>query len=78
MKKKYYEIVLEGHYNAIYGLLKGFLLGKNQDWTFYFSKKDGIRAETLGESIREWINPEKQDPPRDSRRAFLQGVEKIR
>jgi len=39
MKKKYYEVVFEGHYNAVYGLLKGFLLGKNQKWKFYFSKK---------------------------------------
>ncbi|HOO72131.1 MAG TPA: hypothetical protein PK926_10250 [Spirochaetota bacterium] len=56
MEKKYYELVLEGHYNAIYGLLKGFLLGKNQDWTFYFSKKAGIKIETLGEIIVDWIS----------------------
>jgi len=56
MEKKYYEIVLEGHYNAIYGLLNGFLLGKNRDWTFHFSKKAGIKTETLSEIIVDWIS----------------------
>jgi len=56
MEKKYYEIVLEGHYNAIYGLLNGFLLGKNRDWIFHFSKKAGIKTETLSEIIVDWIS----------------------
>ncbi len=55
MKKKYYEIVFEGHYRAIYGLLEGFLLASNKDWDFYFSKKYGIHQETLAEVILEWI-----------------------
>ncbi|HRZ25688.1 MAG TPA: hypothetical protein P5346_01105 [Spirochaetota bacterium] len=56
MEKKYYELVLEGDYNAINGLLNGFLLGKNHDWTFYFSKKAGVKTETLIEVIADWIS----------------------
>ncbi len=55
MKKKYYEVVFEGHYRAVYGLLEGFLLASNKDWNFYFSRKNGIHQETFGELIMEWI-----------------------
>ena len=54
MKKKYYEVVFEGHYNAIKGLLQGFKLGKNLKWNYYFSKKLGIQTETLAEKISDW------------------------
>ena len=54
MEKKYYEVVFEGHYNAIFGLLKGFLLGKNQNWKFYFSKHIGAKTETLADKIMDW------------------------
>ncbi len=53
--KKYYEIVFEGHYKAIWGLLEGFMLGKNKRWSFFFSEKAGIKTETLTEAMLEWI-----------------------
>ena len=57
MKKKYFEVVFEGYWNAIEGLLQGFILGKGKekDWNYYFSKKVGIKTETLTEIIMEWI-----------------------
>ena len=57
MKKKYYEVVFEGYWNAIEGLLQGFILGKGKEkeWNYYFSKKTGIKTETLTEAIMEWI-----------------------
>ncbi|MCP4137824.1 MAG: hypothetical protein GY754_43080 [bacterium] len=56
MKKKYYEVVFEGHYNAIYGVLKGFLLASNQHWRFYFSKKYGINKETMMDVLKDWVS----------------------
>jgi hypothetical protein len=55
MAKKFYEVVVEGHYDFINGMLEGFLLGKGKNWVFYFSRKAGIKAETLSEKIAEWI-----------------------
>ena len=55
MKKRYFELVFEGHYQTIYGLLEGFILGKGKDWKYFFSKNSGIKTETLSEIIAEWI-----------------------
>ena len=52
---KYYEVVFEGHYRAINGLLEGFRLGAGKDWNFFFSDDAGIKTETLTEIILEWI-----------------------
>jgi hypothetical protein len=55
MEKRYYELVFEGHYKTIYGLLEGFILGKGTDWRYFFSKNAGIKTETLSEIIAEWV-----------------------
>ncbi|PKL37613.1 MAG: hypothetical protein CVV44_14810 [Spirochaetae bacterium HGW-Spirochaetae-1] len=56
MAKTYYEVVFEGHFRAITGLLEGFKLGSGKkDWTYYFSKARGIKTETFTEIILEWI-----------------------
>lgn len=55
MKKRYFELVFEGHYKTIYGLLEGFILGKDKNWKYFFSKNSGIKTETLSEIIAEWI-----------------------
>lgn len=54
MKKKYYEVVFEGHYNTILGFIEGFLVGTQKSWHYFYSKKAGIIAETLNEVCEDW------------------------
>ena len=56
MTKKYYEVVFEGNYNVICGMLEGFLLGKGKKWEWYSSKESGIESETFTEIIKEWAS----------------------
>jgi hypothetical protein len=56
MGKNYYEVVFEGSYNIICGMLEGFLLGKNVKWEWYSSKEAGIETETFTEIIKEWAS----------------------
>lgn len=53
-RKKYYEVVFEGKYETIWGMLEGFLLANNEKWEFWFSRKSGIETETFAEAILEW------------------------
>jgi len=55
MEKQYYELVFEGHFEAIKGILEGFLLAENQKWKYYFSDKCCIKTETFAEVVLEWI-----------------------
>jgi hypothetical protein len=52
---KYYEVVVEGHDKAIIGLLEGFILGSGKSYVFMTSREAGIKTETLGEIIKEWV-----------------------
>ncbi len=56
MKKKYYEVVFEGKFDLICGMLEGFLLGKGEEWEWYSSKESGIETETFTEIIKEWAS----------------------
>ena len=56
MGKNYYEVVFEGSYNVICGMLEGFILGKNVNWEWYSSKDSGIETETFTEIIKEWAS----------------------
>ena len=53
-KKKYYELVFEGRYETIAGMLEGFMLASGKKWEFWFSRKVGIETETFAEAILEW------------------------
>lgn len=53
-KKKYYEVVFEGKYETIWGMLEGFMLAGGGKWEFWFSRKAGIETETFAEAILEW------------------------
>ena len=55
MSKAYYEVVFEGYYRAINGLLEGFRLGAGKEWDYFFSNEMGIKTETLTEIILEWF-----------------------
>jgi len=56
MSKKYYEVVIEGHYNLVFGVLEGFILGSKKDWKYWFSGDAGIIKETFSEIISEWLS----------------------
>lgn len=56
MKKRYYEVVFEGSFNIICGMLEGFLLGKDVNWEWYSSKDAEIETETFTEIIKEWAS----------------------
>ena len=53
-KKKYYELVFEGRYETIAGMLEGFMLASGKNWEYWFSRKVGIETETFAEAILEW------------------------
>lgn len=53
-KKKYYELVFEGRYETIAGMLEGVVLASGKKWEFWFSRKVGIETETFAEAILEW------------------------
>lgn len=55
MKKKFYEVVLEGHFDTIYGLFEGFILAKKKAYQYWFHKHAGVEAATLSEVIQEWV-----------------------
>lgn len=55
MKKKFYELVLEGHFDTIYGLFEGFMLGKKKKYQYWFHKHAGVGTVTLTEVIQEWV-----------------------
>ena len=56
MSKKYYEVVIEGHYNLVFGVLEGFILGSKKDWKYWFSGDVGIARETFSEIVSEWLS----------------------
>ncbi len=56
MAQNYLEVVLEGHYELIFGLLEGFKLGSGKEGIYYFNKKVGVKTETLSEVIKEWVS----------------------
>ncbi len=56
MANKFFEVVLEGHEKAMYGLLEGFMLAGNIEGNYYFSKDCGIESETFMDAIIEWVS----------------------
>jgi len=56
MGKKYYEVVFEGKFDVICGMLEGFLLGKDAGWEWYSSKEAGIESESFTDIIKEWAS----------------------
>lgn len=56
MARTYYEVVLEGHLDTIFGLLEGVKIGAGKKWDYYFSKQVGVKRETFSEAVKEWIS----------------------
>lgn len=55
MAKTFYEVVMEGHYNFIYGMLEGFKLAVGKKFIYYFSHQVNVKMVTLSEVIKEWF-----------------------
>ena len=55
MSKTFYEVVFEGHYHTIFGLLEGFMMGADKEWTYYFSRRVHVKQDTFADVLREWV-----------------------
>ncbi len=56
MSKKYYEVVFEGNFDIICGMLEGFILASDKKWDWFSAKETDIETETLTEIIKEWAS----------------------
>ncbi|MEW6525988.1 MAG: hypothetical protein AB1444_04880 [Spirochaetota bacterium] len=55
MAKTFYEVVLEGHYNFVYGMLEGYKLAAGKNFTYYLSQQVNVKATTLSEVLKEFL-----------------------
>ncbi|MCX8122902.1 MAG: hypothetical protein N3F66_01900 [Spirochaetes bacterium] len=55
MAKTFYEVVLEGNYNFVYGMLEGYKLATGKSFIYYLSKKVNVKAITFTEVIKELL-----------------------
>lgn len=51
---KFYEVVVEGHFERSHGLLLGMFLGAEVQGKLYFSHEEGVHA-SFGERLREIV-----------------------
>lgn len=55
MAKTFYEVVLEGHYNFVYGMLEGYKLAAGKNFIYYLSQQVNVKATTLSEILKEFL-----------------------
>jgi len=55
MAKTFYEVVLEGHYNFVYGMLEGYKLAAGKNFIYYLSQQVNVKATTLSEVLKEFL-----------------------
>ncbi len=55
MAKTFYEIVVEGNYNFVYGMLEGYKLAAGKNFVYYLSQQVNVKATTLTEMLKEWL-----------------------
>jgi len=55
MAKTYYEIVMEGEYRFVYGMLEGFKLALREPFEYYLSRHVNVKALTLMEALKGWL-----------------------
>lgn len=54
--QRYFEVVFEGHYKEIKGLLEGFKLGSmKSEYAYFFSSEAGIKTSTMTEILLQYI-----------------------
>ncbi len=56
MSIQYFEIVFEGHLDAVAGFLEGFALASGETNAYVFSDDSGIKADTMSQAILEWMS----------------------
>ncbi len=54
-KKEFVELVIESPFILFKGFLMGFIEGSGEKPVYFFSKKTGIKTETLVESLKVWF-----------------------
>lgn len=55
MAKTFYEVVLEGHYNFVYGMLEGYKLASGKNFIYFLSQQVNVKATTLSEALKEFL-----------------------
>ncbi len=55
MAKTFYEVVLEGHYNFVYGMLEGYKLAAGKNFIYYLSQQVNVKATTLSDVLKEFL-----------------------
>lgn len=55
MAKTFYEVVLEGHYNFVYGMLEGYKLAIGKNFIYYLSQQVNVKATTLSAILKEFL-----------------------
>ncbi len=54
-KKEFVELVIESPFILFKGFLMGFIEGTGEKPVYFFSKRTGIKTETLVESLKVWF-----------------------
>ncbi len=55
MSKDFVEMVISAPFILVKGFLMGLIEGSGEQPVYFFSKRTGIRTETLGSAFKEWL-----------------------
>lgn len=55
MGAKYYELIIRSPFLLVKGFLMGYMHGRGESFKYFFHRKAGIRRETLGEILKEYL-----------------------
>jgi len=55
MSKDFVEMVISAPFILVKGFLMGLIEGSGEQPVYFFSKRTGIRTETLGNAFKEWL-----------------------
>ena len=55
MEKRYAELVVAAPFILAKGFLLGLMQGTGEEPQYFFSKRAGIRVETLADGLKEWL-----------------------
>lgn len=55
MGVQYYELIIRSPFLLVKGFLMGYMHGRGESFKYFFHRKAGIRRETLGEVLKEYL-----------------------
>jgi len=55
MRATYYELIIRSPFLLVKGFLMGYMHGRDESFKYFFHRKAGIRRETLGEILKEYL-----------------------